>query len=231
MAGVVGRWKLETNIDVPRHCGPDVLECSFEISVKLCPRFRTSLWPNSSNLHGSSVSGNGAQMTNMAANPNNPSPNPTFPGHNGLIGPERSAESPAVSSSRAMEGEDVNLGILSISGTLCGTFGFGRWLWLCERRVVWEFYPLSTQSQYWHPYTYDHLNYQNPYGLWEEPFRGFPGPSVGSRESGALGERKKRKREDSTADTRISIQFLDHPIMVTLWTTIGQGARTYQVRC
>ena len=29
----------------------------------------------------------------------------------------------------------------------------------------------------------------------------FLGPSVGSRESGALGERKKRKREDSTADT------------------------------
>ena len=53
-------------------------------------------------------------------------------------------------------------------------------------------------------YTCNNFDYQNFYGRWEEPFRGFPGPLVGSGESslaGALGERKKRKREDSTMDT------------------------------
>jgi hypothetical protein len=54
------------------------------------------------------------------------------------------------------------------------------------------------------PYTYDSFNYQNPYERWEKPFRGFSEPSVRSGESslaGALGERKKRRREDSTTDT------------------------------
>jgi len=170
----------------------------------LRPRSRTSVSsrPGSSNSHGS-VSGNGPQTANMAANPNNPSP--TFPAHNGLIGPGRSAERPADSSNRAMEGEDVNQwwGSYPYPGSYVAPLGPGDGFGYANDELSGNsiHYPpnLSTGT----PYTYDNFNYQNPYGRWEEPFGGFPGPSVGSGESslaGALGEKKKRKREDSTTD-------------------------------
>jgi hypothetical protein len=225
--GLVGTWKLETrrtNIDAilmyPGNGGPDLLECSpLKFRSKLMslppdlpvpstsrvlrPRSRGSR-PTSSNSHGSSISGNGGQMANnMSANPNNPSTNPTFPGHNGLIGPGRSGENPAgLSSSRAMEGQDVNQwwGSYPYPGSYGSGDGFGYTNDELSGNSI--HYPpnISTST----PYTYDNFNFQNPYERWEEPFRGFPGPSVGSGESslaGALGERKKRRREDSTTDT------------------------------
>jgi hypothetical protein len=145
-------------------------------------------------------------MVNMSANLNNPSTNPTFPGHNGLIGPGRSAERPAGSSSHAMEGEEINQWWRSYpypgsyAAPLGSSNGFGYANdELSENSIH---YPPNISTGI--PYTYGNFNYQNPYERWEEPFRGFPGPSVGSGESslaGALGERKKRKREDSTTDT------------------------------
>ena len=164
--------------------------------------------PKSSGSHGSSFSGNGvgtAPKPNMAANPNNP----TFPGPNGLIGPGRSAETPASSSSRAMNGEDVDQWWGSYPGSyvapLGSTDGFG---YMDDRSHEHSIhYPSDLNSTA--PYTYDNYNYQNTsdaYGQshgWEEPFRGFAGPSVGSGESslaGALGDRKKRRREDPTPD-------------------------------
>ena len=231
--GLVGTWRLETrwtNIDailMYRRStgigGPDILECSpLKFRSKLMslppdlpvpstsrvlrPRSRGSR-PTSSNSHGSSISGNGGQMANMSANPNNPSPNPTFPGHNGLIGPGRSGESPAsLSSSRTMDGQDVNQwwGSYPYPGSYAAPLGSGDGFGYANDELSGNsiHYPpnLSTGT----PYTYDNINYQNPYERWGEPFTGFSGPSVGSGESslaGALGERKKRRREDSTTDT------------------------------
>jgi hypothetical protein len=158
--------------------------------------------PGSSYSHGSSVLGNGAPTAakpNMAANSNNLTP--TFPRPNGLIGPGRSAERPPSSSSRAMDGEDNQWwGSYPYPGSYAAPgdgFGYAN----DELSGDSIHYPPNLTT----PYTYDDFNYQNPYGRWEEPFRGFPGPSggVGSGESslaGALGERRKRKREDSTTD-------------------------------
>ena len=164
--------------------------------------------PKSSGSHGSSLSGNGvrtAAKPNMATNPNNP----TFPGSNGLIGPGRSAETPASSSSRAMNGEDVNQWWGSYPASYVAPLGATDFGSTDDRSHGHSIhYPSDLNSTA--PYTYDNYIYQNtsdaygqPHG-WEEPFRGFAGPSVvGSGESslaGALGERKKRKREDPIPD-------------------------------
>ena len=105
-----------------------------------------------------------------------------------------------------MEGEYVNQwwGSYSYPGSYAAPLGPGDGFGYANDELSGNsiHYPpnISTST----PYSYDNFNYQNPYERWEEPFRGFPGPSVGSGESsleGALGERKKRKREDSTTDT------------------------------
>ena len=160
----------------------------------------------SSHSHGSAVSGNGGRKPNMAANHNNTSTTPTFPGPNGLIGPGRSAERPANSSSRAMDGEDVNQwwGSYPYPGSYASPLGAGDGFGYANDELSAGNsiqYPSNLNTGT--PYTYDDFNYQNPYERWEEPFRGFPGPSVGSGESslaGALGERKRRMGGDSTTD-------------------------------
>ena len=96
-----------------------------------------------------------------------------------------------------MEGEDVNLGIYPYPRSYAASldsgdgFGYANDGYLGILSII---HPISVLALRIIAAT------QNPYERWEEPFRGFPGPSVGSGESslaGTLGERKTQKREDS----------------------------------
>jgi hypothetical protein len=190
----------------------------------LRPRSRGSR-PTSSNSHGSSISGNGGQMANnMSANPNNPSTNPTFPGHNGLIGPGRSGENPAgLSSSRAMEGQDVNqwwdptriqvltgvqamalvirttscLGILSIIHPISALALRILTTTLTSRIPMNDGKSRSEDFQ--------DLRWDRESRHWREPW-----------------EKERNGNERILLRIPISIHFLGHPILATLWTTIGR---------
>ncbi|KIM36381.1 hypothetical protein M413DRAFT_449252 [Hebeloma cylindrosporum] len=146
----------------------------------------------------------------MSAKPNNPSPNRPLPAPSGLIGPGRSAERPSSSSTSAMDAEDM-WGSYQYQGPYAGDgFGYGD----DEMAGNSMHYPpdLDTTT----PYTsYEGFNYPNTSGSYgpslgfqQQPFGGFAGPSTGAGSSesslaGALGERKKRKREEPTTDLNL----------------------------
>ena len=141
-------------------------------------------------------------MANMAANPcpSNPFTTLAFPGQNGLIGPGRSAERPAGSSSRAME-------TLPGSGDpITRTPELLRRLWVLAMAFAARTTscPLLSGNPIHYSSNLSTSTHQNPHARWEELSRGFPVPSVGSGESSlarTLGERKKRKLEASTTNT------------------------------